>query len=55
MLNPIDTARARAGITTRDRALFTPTPAQAGDVEVLRLIKKRASSATSDEVYRGER
>ena len=42
----------RPGITTRDRALFTPTKAQAGDAEALRLIKERASSATSDEVYR---
>ena len=42
----------RKGIPTRDRALFTPTPAQAGDAGVLRLIEKRSSSDTSCEVYR---
>ena len=44
--------KPRKDISKRDRALFAPTKEQENDEKIMKLIKKRASSSTSDDAYR---
>ena len=44
-------AQPAEGVDDRGKALFAPTSEQAGDAEVLDLIKRRSNAATAHQVY----